>query len=130
MNILDRKFVTYIVFPTPHGETPPSRFNKFSGLKDAPYFQPVDIGIRTLGEESPVEACRSRSCVNVTMIVSRSWIVRFRTKGSLRCMRIQQRAKFEKNLKANSADRTSQNGLYEEYTMLLVKEAKPRQINS
>ncbi|MDD2920858.1 MAG: hypothetical protein PHQ36_01105 [Anaerolineales bacterium] len=115
-----------IAFPDPDdGNAPPPE--KFKGLKDAPYFEPIDIELVTLGEETIIIEERAISIVRqrydgrVQMIECR-----FELKNPLAASILQERAKIEAALQSHFIPAPMrQSGLFEEYTILLVKEAKP-----
>jgi predicted GIY-YIG superfamily endonuclease len=99
----------------------------FKGLKDAPYFQPVDIDLVTLGEETllieghAVAVIRQRYDGRVQMIECR-----FELKDPFAVSVLQERAKIQSALESRFIPtQYRQNGLYEEYTILLVREASP-----
>jgi hypothetical protein len=99
----------------------------FKGLKDAPYFQPIDIDIVTLGEETvlieghAVLAVRQRYDGRVQMVECR-----FSLKDPFAASVLQERAKIQSALESKFIPtQYRQSGLFEEYTILLVQEAKP-----
>lgn len=99
----------------------------FKGLKDAPYFQPVDIDLVTLGEETvviegyAVSAARQRYDGRVQMIECR-----FDLKDPFASSVLQVRAKIQSALQSRYVSETyRQNGLFEDYTILLLQTAKP-----
>jgi len=99
----------------------------FKGLKDAPYFQPIDIDLATLGEETvlieghAVLVMRQRYDGRVQMVECR-----FELKDPFAASVLQERAKIQNALESKFIPaQYRQNGLYEEYTILLVQEAKP-----
>ena len=99
----------------------------FKGLKDAPYFQPIDIDLVTLGEETvlieghAVLVIRQRYDGRVQMIECR-----FDLKEPFASSVLQERAKIQNSLESKFIPAEyRQNGLFEEYTILLVKQAKP-----
>jgi hypothetical protein len=99
----------------------------FKGLKDAPYFQPIDIDIVTLGEETvlieghAVLVVRQRYDGRVQMVECR-----FELKDPFAASVLQERAKIQSALESKFIPvQYRQSGLYEEYTILLVQEAKP-----
>jgi predicted GIY-YIG superfamily endonuclease len=99
----------------------------FKGLKDAPYFQPVDIDLVTLGEETllieghAVAVIRQRYDGRVQMIECR-----FELKDPFAVSVLQERAKIQSALESRFIPtQYRQNGLYEEYTILLAQEASP-----
>jgi hypothetical protein len=100
---------------------------QFKGLKDAPYFQPIDIDLVTLGEETvlieghAVQVIRQRYDWRVQMIECR-----FTLKDPFAASVLQERAKIESALQSKFVPtQYRQSGLYEEYTILLVNESKP-----
>lgn len=99
----------------------------FKGLKDAPYFQPIDIDLVTLGEETvlieghAVLVIRQRYDGRVQMVECR-----FDLKEPFASSVLQERAKIQNALESKFIPAEyRQNGLFEEYTILLVKQAKP-----
>jgi len=99
----------------------------FKGLKDAPYFQPIDIDLVTLGEETvlieghAVLVIRQRYDGRVQMVECR-----FELKEPFAASVLQERAKIQNALESKFiAAEYRQNGLFEEYTILLVQQAKP-----
>ena len=99
----------------------------FKGLKDAPYFQPIDIDLVTLGEETvlieghAVLVMRQRYDGRVQMVECH-----FELKDPFAASVLQERAKIQNALESKFIPiQYRQNGLYEEYTILLVQEAKP-----
>lgn len=99
----------------------------FKGLKDAPYFQPIDIDLVTLGEETvlieghAVQVVHQRYDGRVQMIECH-----FELKDPFAASVLQGRAKIQSALENKFIPtQYRQNGLYEEYTILLVREAKP-----
>ncbi len=119
--------ITYLIaFPDAgDGKAPPPE--KFKGLKDAPYFEPIDIDLVTLGEETiiieghAVNIMRQRYDSRVQMVECR-----FDLKDPFAVSVLQERAKIEKALQSKFIPLTyRENGLFEEYTILLVDNAKP-----
>jgi len=99
----------------------------FKGLKDAPYFQPIDIDLVTLGEETvlieghAVQVVRQRYDGRVQMVECR-----FVLKDPFASSVLQERAKIEQALQSKFIPTQSrENGLFEEYTILLVQDASP-----
>ncbi len=115
-----------IAFPdADDGKAPPPE--PFKGLKDAPYFQPIDIDIVTLGEETvlieghAVQVARQRYDGRVQMVECH-----FELKDPFAASVLQERAKIQSALESKFIPTPyRQNGLYEEYTILLIQEAKP-----
>ena len=101
---------------------------QFKGLiKDAPYFQPVDIDLVTLGDETiviegfAVHVMRHRYDGRVQMIECR-----FEIDDPFAATVLTKRTKIQNVLQSRFIpDAHRQGGLYEEYSILLVKEAKP-----
>lgn len=101
---------------------------QFKGLiKDAPYFQPVDIDLVTLGEETiviegfAVSVMRHRYDGRVQMIECR-----FDLPDPFAASVLHTRTKIQSALQSRfipEAHRTS--GMFEEYSILLVKDARP-----
>ena len=98
----------------------------FKGLKDAPYFQPIDIDIVTLGEETvlieghAVLVMRQRYDGRVQMVECH-----FELKDPFAASVLQERAKIQSALESKFIPtQYLQSGLYEEYTILLVQETK------
>ena len=99
----------------------------FKGLKDAPYFQPIDIDLVTLGEETvlieghAVSVTRQLYDGRVQMVECH-----FELKEPFAPSVLQERAKIQSALESKFIPtQYRQNGLYEEYTILLVNQAKP-----
>ena len=116
-----------IAFPDSENEEAPPP-EQFRGLiKDAPYFQPVDIDLVTIGEETiviegfAISIMRHRYDGRVQMIECR-----YGLDDPFAASVLQTRAKIQNALQSRfipEAHRRS--GLFEEYTILLVKEARP-----
>lgn len=100
----------------------------FKGIiKDAPYFQPVDIELVRLGEETiiiegfAVAVSRDRYDDRVQMIECR-----YDLDDPFAGAVLQARIKIQSALQSRFVpEALRRNGLYEEYTILLVQEAKP-----
>ncbi len=97
------------------------------GLKDAPYFQPVDIHVRTLGQ-AEVQAGGAQVSIQRQRYDERVQIVecRFQMEDALSADAIQRREIIQRNLQERFIPiehRTS--GMYEEYVILLLLSAKP-----
>jgi hypothetical protein len=115
-----------IAFPDNNEGTPPPS-EQFKGLKDAPYFQPVDIDLVTLGEETvviegyAVSVMRQRYDNRVQMVECR-----FDLPDPFAPSVLKDRTKIQLALQSRFVpEKYRQNGLYEEYSILLVQEAKP-----
>ena len=116
-----------LAFPdSDDGNAPPPE--QFKGLiKDAPYFQPTDIDLVTLGEETiviegyAVSTVRQRFDDRVQMVECH-----FELKEPFAPSVLQERAKIQSALESKFIPiQYRQSGLYEEYTILLVNQAKP-----
>jgi len=115
-----------IAFPDNSEGTPPPS-EQFRGLKDAPYFQPVDIDLVTLGEETvviegyAVLAMRQRYDNRVQMVECR-----FDLRDPFAASVLKDRTKIQQALQSRFIpEKYRLNGLFEEYSILLVQEAKP-----
>src|SRR5215510_7786186 len=100
---------------------------QFKGLKDAPYFQPIDIDLVSLGEETiviegyAVVATRQRYD-GVVQIVECHYDLRDPFAASV----LQNRTKIQNALQSRYVPAEYRgNGLFEEYSVLLVSDAKP-----
>lgn len=116
-----------LAFPdSDDGNAPPPE--QFKGLiKDAPYFQPTDIDLVTLGEETvviegyAVSVVRQRFDDRVQMVECH-----FDLRDPFASSVLQDRTKIQNALQSRYIPETiRQNGLYEEYSILLVQNAKP-----
>jgi len=116
-----------LAFPdSDDGKSPPSE--QFKGLiKDAPYFQPVDINLVTLGEETiiiegyAVAVMRHRYDDLVQMVECR-----FDLSDPFAASVLPMRTKIQSALQSRYIPETyRRSGLFEEYSILLVKDAKP-----
>ena len=101
---------------------------QFKGLiKDAPYFQPVDIELVTLGEETlviegfSVSAMRHRYDGRVQMVECR-----FGINDPFAASVLPVRVKIQSALQSRFIPETHRaSGMFEEYSILLVKNARP-----
>ncbi len=111
-----------IAFPDAvNGKAPPPE--AFSGLKDAPYFQPVDIELHTLGTET-VEVAGRRISVLRQRFDGRVQIVdcRFEVDNPLTESALLSRKQLEQALQERFIPAPYRaNGLYEEYVILLIQ---------
>ncbi|MBE0669739.1 MAG: hypothetical protein IH588_04050 [Anaerolineales bacterium] len=99
----------------------------FKGLKNAPYFQPIDIDLVNLGEETvlieghAVQVTRQRYDGRVQMVECR-----FDLKDPFAASVLQERTKIQSALESKFIPtQYRQSGLYEEYSVLLVQDASP-----
>ena len=115
-----------LAFPdSDDGKAPPPE--QFKGIiKDAPYFQPVDIDLVTLGEETlviedfAVAVMRHRYDDRVQMVECR-----FDLADPFAGSVLPVRTKIQNALQSRFIPETyRRNGLFEEYSILLVQEAK------
>lgn len=108
-------------------ETTRQPVEQFEGLKDAPYFQPVDIALVTVGIETLViEGC----AVSITRQrydgVAQMVECHYDLSDPFGATVLQIRDKIESALRTRYVpENFRQNGLFEEYNILLVHEAKP-----
>ena len=115
-----------IAFPDPAEESTEPK-EQIRGLKDAPYFQPVDIDVRTLGQAEvqaggvQISALRQRYDDQVQVVDCR-----FQMEDALGAAAIQQRGIIEKNLRERFIPVEYQaNGMFEEYIVLLLPKMTP-----
>ncbi|MBI5933400.1 MAG: hypothetical protein HY867_06795 [Chloroflexi bacterium] len=119
--------LTYLLaFPDPSEDnTPP--VETFKGWKDAPYFQPVDIEVVNLGEETlviegfAVQVTRHRYDNRVQMIECR-----YSMKEPFADSAMKDRAKIQAALQSRFIPTDfRQRALFEEYSILLADDVKP-----
>jgi hypothetical protein len=115
-----------LAFPDSDEKTHQST-EQFKGLKDAPYFQPIDIDLVTLGEETvviegyAVAVARQRYDGYVQMVECH-----FDLRDPFAASVLQERTKIQNALQSRYIPEAyRQSGLFEEYTILLVEDAKP-----
>lgn len=114
-----------IAFPDTESKAAPKK-ESIKGLKDAPYFQPVDIDLASLGDETvlieghAVSVVRHQYDEQVQMIEAR-----FTLNDPFDPSALHERQKIEQSLQSKyiPVDHR-QSGLFEEYTILLVNEVK------
>jgi len=120
-NIKHAEICYIIAFPdsTDGVSTPPEQIR---GLKDAPYFQPVDIDVRTLGQIEvqaggvQVSILRQRYDDRIQMVDCR-----FQMPDVFNMSAIQQREVIERNLRERFIPiEYLASGLFEEYVVLLI----------
>jgi hypothetical protein len=124
---IQKKEVCYLLaFPDATQSTDRPK-EQIRGLKDAPYFQPIDIELANLGEEVIViEECaisvtRQRYDGHVQMVECH-----FGLRDPFGESVLQQRTKIQGALQSRYIPvHHCQNGLFEEYTILMVSHAKP-----
>jgi hypothetical protein len=123
MSILNQtEFCYLLAFPDKVETTTPAEAVK--GLKNAPYFQPVDIHLHTLGQETlkvdetPVAVLRQRYDDRVQMVECR-----FKLPAVLGLDAIQQRQKIEEALQERLIPaKYRANGLFEVYLILMAQD--------
>lgn len=115
-----------LAFPDPSDDNTPL-VETFKQWKDAPYFQPVDIEAVNLGEETlviegyAVQVIRQRYDGRVQMVECR-----YAMKEPFADSSMKDRAKIQAALQSRFLSAAiRQSGLFEEYSILLVEEAKP-----
>jgi len=115
-----------IAFPDSE-ETTIQPVEKFKGLKDAPYFQQIDIDLVNVGSETlvieghAVSVERQRYDGVVQMVACH-----YDLSDPFAPSVLPDRMKIENVLQSRYIpEEYRQNGLFEEYTILLVKEARP-----
>ena len=119
--------ICYLIAFPDSNETSRQPAEQFKGLKDAPYFQPIDIDLVTLGEETIViegyaVAVTRQRYDGVVQMVECHYDLRDPFAASV----LTDRTKIESALRSRYiAEEFRRNGLFEEYTILLVSEAKP-----
>jgi hypothetical protein len=100
---------------------------QIKGLKDAPYFQPIDIDVVTLGQETVLVEGHAVS-VLCQRYDGRVQILeaRYNLRDPFAASVLADRIKIQEALQSRYIpENFRQNGLYEEYSTLLVLEAKP-----
>ena len=115
-----------LAFPDPAAETAEPK-EQIRGLKDAPYFQPIDIDVRTLGQVETlaggvqVSALRQRYDNRIQIVDCR-----FQMEDYLGAAAIQQREIIERALRERFVPREYlASGMFEEYVILLLSHALP-----
>ena len=114
-----------IAFPDTETKIAPVK-ESIKGLKDAPYFQPVDIDVVSLGDETvlieghAVSVVRHQYDERVQMVEAR-----FSLKDVFDASALQERAKIQSALQSKFIPgEHRQSGLFEEFTILLVDDVK------
>ncbi|MCE7858784.1 MAG: hypothetical protein DYG86_03230 [Chloroflexi bacterium CFX2] len=114
-----------IAFPDTETKVAPVK-ESIKGLKDAPYFQPVDIDVVSLGDETvliegyAISVMRHQYDEQAQMVEAR-----FSLKDPFDSAALQERIKIEDTLKSKYIPvEYRQSGLFEEYTILLVDAIK------
>lgn len=119
--------ICYLIAFPDSNEGEPLAPEQFKGLKDAPYFQPVDIALVNLGEETvlvegyAIAVTRQRFDGKIQMVECH-FDLRDPFAGNV----LQDRAKIQNALQSRYIPEAfRKNGMYEEYSILLVQDAKP-----
>ena len=114
-----------LAFPDTENKIAPKK-ELIKGLKDSPYFQPVDMDLVSLGDETIIIEGRAIAIIRhqydgrVQMVEAR-----FTLKSPFDSSALQERAKIENALQSKYiSEQHRQSGLFEEYTILLVDEVK------
>jgi hypothetical protein len=118
--------LTYLLaFPDPDdGKSPPEPFH---GLKDAPYFQPMDIDLHTLGEET-VEIQEKQIAIFRQRFDGQVQVIEFRFEQDdpFAASALQERQQLEYTLQARYIpEKFRAKGLFEEYLILLLQKVRP-----
>ena len=121
MSALDAQICYLLCFPNPveKSSEPPEQIR---GLKDAPYFQPVDISVRTLGQLQ-VQAGGEAVAVTRQRYDDRIQVIecKFRLADVLDPSMIQKRESIEDDLLRQLIPAAYlENGLFEEYIVLMI----------
>lgn len=123
MSTLDAQICYLLCFPDPV-ETSPEPLEQIRGLKDAPYFQPVDISVSTLGQAQvqaggvEVHVTRQRYDNHIQVIECK-----FPMMDVLNPAAIQQRERIEEDLLVQFVpENFLEEGLFEEYMILMLKD--------
>ena len=115
-----------LAFPDPaNGQTPSPE--PIHGLKNAPYFQPVDIALNTLAEET-FEILGKRIAILRQRFDGQVQIIEFHFEQDdpLAASALQERQQLEHTLRERFVPaQFREQGLFEEYTILLVLKARP-----
>jgi hypothetical protein len=119
--------ICYLIASPDSSEIAQKPIEQIKGLKDAPYFQPIDIDLVTLGEETvviegyAVNVTRQRYD-GVVQIVECHYDLHDPFAASV----LPDRTKIQSALQSRYIpEEYRRNGLFEEYTILLVDSAKP-----
>jgi len=126
MKIKNAKICYLLAFPD-QVKGAPEPPEKIRGLKDAPYFQPVDIRVRTL-EQAEVRAGGVQVSVLRQRFDDRIQIVdcRFPLPDVLSLEAVRRKEIIERDLAERFVPLEHRNsGMFEEYTALLLASAKP-----
>ena len=127
MSAIQKAEICYILAFPDHARSTAESKEQIGGLKDSPYFQPIDIDLVTLGEETiviegyAVSVMRQRYDGQVQVVECR-----FGLRDPFAESVLQQRTKIQDALQSRHIPvHHRQSGLFEEYTILLVDNARP-----
>ena len=119
--------ICYLLAFPDSGDDASQPVEQFKGLKDAPYFQPIDIDLVTLGEETVViegyaiTVTRQRYDGVVQMVECH-----YDLSDPFAASVLPERTKIQSALQSRYIPELyRRNGLYEEYSILLANEARP-----
>ena len=121
MPVLDAQICYLLCFPDPV-EKSPDPPEQIHGLKDAPYFQPVDISVRTLGQ-AQVQAGGERVAISRQRYDDRIQVIecRFPLSDILSQPALHKRETIEEDLLGQLVPAWHlESGLFEEYILLLI----------
>ena len=125
MSTLDAQICYLLCFPDP-AEKSSEPLEQISGLKDAPYFQPVDISVRTLGQ-AQIEAGGESVAVSRQRYDDRIQVIecRFQLADALNSASIQKRESIEDDLLLQLIPgKFLESGLFEEYIVMVTDSIK------
>jgi len=118
---IDAQICYLLCFPDPV-EKSSEPLEKIQGLKDAPYFQPVDISVRTL-EQAQIQAGGLDVAVSRQRYDNRIQIIecKFPLRDVLDQEAIQKRGQIENDLRlALIPEELTKSGVFEEYIILMI----------
>ena len=125
MSTLNAQICYLLCFPDPV-ENSSEPLEQISGLKDAPYFQPVDISVRTLGQ-AQIEAGGESVAVSRQRYDDRIQVIecRFQLADALNSASIQKRESIEDDLLLQLIPgKFLESGLFEEYIVMVTDSIK------
>ena len=126
MALKNSEIAYLLAFPDPveGSREPPEQIR---GLKDAPYFQPVDISVRSLSQTTievtniQIDVVQQRYDDSIRIVENR-----YMLPDVLSLSAIQRRAVIEKSLQEQFVPAEyRQSGMFEEYVVLLIRKVNP-----
>jgi hypothetical protein len=127
MTKINQMEICYLLAFPDSAKIMPQTAEQIKGLKDAPYFQPIDIDLVTLGDETiviegyAVSVMRQRYDGRVQMVECH-----FDLRDPFAASVLPDRTKIQSALQSRFIPETyRKSGLFEEYTILLVQGVKP-----